>query len=76
MKRESLYLQGGLPLNSWYAETEATRNGREQSGLRGTRKVRAGLALHARRPHMGGQAVRYPEGDAKWVKEGIEQIKL
>ena len=35
-----------------------------------------GLALHARRPHMGGQAVRYPEGDAKWVKEGIEQIKL
>src|SRR4029077_10530514 len=30
MKRESLYLQGGLALNSWYAETEATRNGREQ----------------------------------------------
>jgi hypothetical protein len=44
--------------------------------LRGTRKVRAGLALHARRPHMGGQAVRYPEGDAERVKEGIEQIKL
>src|SRR6478736_6207712 len=31
MKREGLYLQGGLALNSWYAETEATRNGREQS---------------------------------------------
>jgi hypothetical protein len=31
MKRESLYLQGGLALNSWYAETEATRNGRKQS---------------------------------------------
>jgi hypothetical protein len=31
MKRESLYLQDGLALNSWYAETEATRNGREQS---------------------------------------------
>ena len=37
-------------------------------GLRGTRKVRAGLALHARR-------VRYPEGDAERVKEGTEQIK-
>jgi len=37
MKREGLYLQGGLALNSWYAETEATRNGREQSsrGRRG-----------------------------------------
>jgi hypothetical protein len=33
MKRESLYLQGGLALNSWYAETEATRNGREQSSF-------------------------------------------
>src|SRR4026208_1908347 len=25
MKRESLYLQGGLALNSWYAETEANK---------------------------------------------------
>jgi len=29
--------------------------------LRETRKVRAGQAYHARRPHTGGQAVRYPD---------------
>jgi len=41
MKRESLYLQGDLALNSWYAETEATATEENKVRLREHAEVRA-----------------------------------
>src|SRR6266550_2085144 len=69
MKRESLYLQGGLALNSWYAETEATRNGREQSsfprargGPSSPRRVFDRTGVTRETPAHGGQTVALPVG--------------
>ena len=76
MKRESLYLQGGLALNSWYAETEATRNGRKQSWFARDAQSPSRTGVARETPAHGRAGSALPEGDAKRVKEGIEQIKL